>query len=327
MVFARDQCVTFNAVLLMETKDIDSYIDSYLGRFSTNQMIGIPLVIFFISLLILGWSVYAHGSPVELGVEFTGGTVLTVVSESSYKTVQEEFTSRFAETPPYSARDAGGGRVMLQFGPMNEAQQTQLNNYISSTYGKDVALKQMSAVYGENLQRSAVKAVLYAFLGMAVIVFLIFKSPVPSAAVVLSAGSDIIIAATLMDLFGIALSLGTVAALLMLIGYSVDSDILLTTRLLKRRGDTDEKIRAAMKTGLTMTLTTIAAVLVLFVVSTFAGLISSYSRIDIISDISIVLIFGLITDLMNTWMLNTGILKWYLARGTADKKGKRGRKR
>ncbi|MCL7412254.1 MAG: protein translocase subunit SecF [ANME-2 cluster archaeon] len=311
----------------MEIKNIDNYIDVYLERFSTSRMIGIPLVILVVSLLILGWSVYAHGSPVELGVEFTGGTVVTVVSDSSYMAVEEEFTSRFPETPPFSARDAGGGRVMLQFGPMSEARQTQLNDYISSTYGNDVALKHMSAVYGENLQQSAVKAVLYAFLGMAVIVFLIFKSPVPSAAVVLSAGSDIIIAATLMDLFGIALSLGTVAALLMLIGYSVDSDILLTTRLLKRRGDTDEKIRAAMKTGLTMTLTTIAAVFVLFIVSTFAGLFSSFSRIDIISDISVVLLFGLVTDLMNTWMLNTGLLKWYIARGTPDKKGKRGRKR
>lgn len=326
MVCARDRCVTNYAVLLME-KDIDSYIDSYLGRFSTNQMIGIPLVIFVISLLILGFSFYTTGSPVKLGVEFTGGTTVTVVSELSYEAVQQEFTSQFPETPPFSARDAGGGRVKLQFGPMSEAQQTQLNDYISANYGNDVSLKQVSAYIGENLQHSAVKAVIYAFLGMAVIVFFIFKSVVPSAAVVLSAASDIIIAATLMDLFGIALSLGTVAALLMLIGYSVDSDILLTTRLLKRRGDTEEKIRAAMKTGLTMTSTTMAAFFVLFLVSTFAGLISSFSRIDIISDISAVLLFGLVTDLMNTWMLNTGILKWHLARGTPDKKGKRGRKR
>jgi len=311
----------------MKTFDIDNYIDSYLGHFSTKQMIAIPMILLLVSLLILGFSFYTTGSPVELGVEFTGGTTVTVVSEFSYEAVQQEFTSQFPDTPPISARDARGGRVMLKFGPMSDAQQIQLNDYISSTYGKEVYLEEISAEIGENQQHSAVKAVLYAFLGMAVIVFLIFKSVVPSAAVVLSAGSDIIIAATLMDLFGIALSLGTVAALLMLIGYSVDSDILLTTRLLKRRGDTDEKIRAAMKTGLTMTSTTMAAFLVLFLVSTFAGLISSFSRIDIISDISAVLLFGLITDLMNTWMLNTGILKWHLARGTPDKKGKRGRKR
>ncbi len=170
-------------------------------------------------------------------------------------------------------------------------------------------------------------AVILAFFGMATIVCIIFRSLVPSGAVVLSAFSDIVIAATLMNLFGIPLSLGTVAALLMLIGYSVDSDILLTTRLLKRRGDFSEKMHGAMKTGLTMTSTTIAAIAVLFLISTCVGLISSYSKISIISEISIVLLFGLAVDLMNTWMLNSGILKWYIERSTPGKSRKRGRKR
>lgn len=311
----------------MMTMYIEQYIDSYLEKFSTRQMIIIPLVILVISLSVLAWSYLATGSPVELGLEFTGGTIVTVESTSSFEEVQHDLASRFPDNPPLSARDAGGGRVMLQFGPMDQAALMELNEYLSSTYGQDIALRQMSAVYGENLQQSAIKAVLYSFIGMAIVVFIIFKSTVPSGAVVLSAFSDIVIAATLMDLFGIALSLGTVAALLMLIGYSIDSDILLTTRLLKRRGDPDEKIRGAMKTGLTMTTTTLAAIFVLFIISTFAQYVSSFSRIDIISDISVVLLLGLATDLMNTWMLNTGILKWYIGRETPSKKRKRGRKR
>lgn len=311
----------------MKTIDTEHYIKVYLERFSTKQMITIPLVALIFSLIILGWSYYNTGSPVELGVEFTGGTIVTLESPDSYSSVQQEFSSQFPDTPPISARDAGGGRVLLQFGPMDKIQQLELNKYISSNYGNDVALKQMSAIYGKNLQISAIKAVFYAFIGMAIIVFFIFKSIVPSGAVVLSALSDIVIAATLMDLFNISLSLGTVAALLMLIGYSVDSDILLTTRLLKRRGTPEEKLRAAMKTGLTMTSTTLAAIFVMFVVSTFAHFFTSFSRIDIISDISLVLLLGLVTDLMNTWMLNTGILRWYTSRDIPTRKKKRGRKK
>jgi len=121
----------------------------------------------------------------------------------------------------------------------------------------------------------------------------------------------------MMDVFGIVLSLGTVAALLMLIGYSVDTDILLTTRLLKRKGELGDKIKDAMKTGMTMTLTTLAALTALFAVSSGSYLVSTFTRIDIIRDISIVLIFGLIADIINTWMTNVGILKWYL-----EKEGK-----
>jgi len=308
----------------MKNINIEQYIESYLKKVSTTQMIIIPLVLLLLSLIILGWSFISTGSPVELGIEFTGGTTVTVESTLSFEEVQQKFTSQFPDTPPISARDAGGGRVMLKFAPMDEAAQMELNEYLTSNFGKEILLQQISALYGQNLQISAIKAVIYAFLGMAVLVFIIFKSVVPSGAVVLSAFSDIVIAATLMNLFGIALSLGTVAALLMLIGYSIDSDILLTTRLLKRRGKLDDKIKGAMKTGLTMTTTTIAAIFILFLVSTFAQYVSSFSRIDIISDISAVLLLGLATDLMNTWMLNTGILKWYMGREVPIGKKRRG---
>lgn len=311
----------------MKTPDTEHYIEAYLGRFSTKQLIAIPLVVLILSLAVLTWTYYSTGSPVGLGVEFTGGTIVTVQSPYPYDVVQQEFVSRFPDTPPLNARDAGGGRVLLQFGPMDKSQQLALTDYISSHYGQDVSLKQMSAIYSTNLQKSAIQAVFFAFFGMAGVVFFIFRSAVPSGAVVISAFSDIVVAATLMDLFGISLTFGTMAALLMLIGYSVDSDILLTTRLLKRRGTTDEKVRGAMKTGLTMTFTTMAAILVMFIVSTFAHLVTSFSRIDILTDISVVLLLGLVTDLMNTWMLNTGLLKWYLTRGAPARKKKRGRKK
>ncbi len=314
-------------VLLMKKINIEQYIESYLKKVSTAQMIIIPLVLLLISLIILGWSFISTGSPVELGVEFTGGTIVTVESPLSFEEVKQQFTSRFSDTPPISARDYGGGRVMLQFAPMDEAAQMELNKYLTSNYGKEISLGQISAEIGQDLQISAIKAVIYAFIGMAVLVFIIFRSVVPSGAVVLSAFSDIVIAATLMNLFGIALSMGTVAALLMLIGYSIDSDILLTTRLLKRRGKLDDKVKGAMKTGLTMTTTTLAAIFILFLVSTFAQYVSSFSRIDIISDISAVLLLGLATDLMNTWMLNTGILKWYLGREVPIGKKKRGHRK
>ncbi|MCK5217836.1 MAG: protein translocase subunit SecF [Methanosarcinales archaeon] len=305
----------------------DQWIDSYLDKISTKQMLIIPLALLFFSLVILGWTFSTTGSPVELGVEFTGGTIVEVRSTSSYEAVEKEFATHFPATPPINARDGGGGTVKLQFGLMDESQHMEFIDYLKSNYGEDFSLKQMGAVYSENLQKSAIKAVILAFFGMAIIVCIIFRSFVPSAAVVLSAFSDIVIAATLMDLFGIPLSLGTVAALLMLIGYSVDSDILLTTRLLKRRGDLNDKLHGAMKTGLTMTSTTIAAIAVLFLISTCVGLISSYSKISIISEISIVLLFGLAVDLMNTWMLNSGILKWHIERSTPVNSRKRGRKR
>jgi preprotein translocase subunit SecF len=123
--------------------------------------------------------------------------------------------------------------------------------------------------------------------------------------------SDIIIAAGGMSLFGIPLSLASVGALLLLIGYSVDTDILLTTRVLRRReGTVTERAVDAMKTGLTMAVTSISAMATLYIV-----VVLLIPSAEVLADIAAVLIIGLAADVLVTWLMNLGILRWYLERG------------
>ncbi len=133
----------------------------------------------------------------------------------------------------------------------------------------------------------AVIAVIIAFIGMAATVFIIFRNPVPSAAIVMAAFSDIVVAMALMNVFGVELTFGTLAALLMLIGYSVDTDILLTTKVLGERKYIDKKIASCRATGLTMTGAAIVAFIVLYLVSTFAW-VFGMSPIPVLSNISLV---------------------------------------
>jgi preprotein translocase subunit SecF len=150
---------------------------------------------------------------------------------------------------------------------------------------------------------------IFSFIGMAIVIFISFRTFVPSVAVVLSAFADMVMTAAVMNIVGITLTLGTTAALLMLIGYSVDSDILLTNRVLKRQGKLHDKLAGAFHTGIIMTSTTFAAATALFVVSWFGS-------IQILMEISAVLLIGLVADVLNTWLTNAGILKWYaLSRG------------
>ena len=100
------------------------------------------------------------------------------------------------------------------------------------------------------------------------------------------------------------MSTAGIVAFLMLIGYSVDTDVLLTTRVLKRRfeGTIDKQTKSAIKTGLTMTLTTIVSLFVLYL---FAGGTK-------IGETAIVIIIGLIADMPFTWFQNVGILSRYI---------------
>jgi preprotein translocase subunit SecF len=88
-----------------------------------------------------------------------------------------------------------------------------------------------------------------------------------------------------------------------MLGYSIDTDVLLTTKVLKRKeGRVFERIKSSFITGVTITLTTLTA-------SIFAILITNSA---IIREMFIILVIGLSTDLISTYIMNAGILRWYL---------------
>jgi preprotein translocase subunit SecF len=131
------------------------------------------------------------------------------------------------------------------------------------------------------------------------------KGLIPSVAVVTGTFCDITIALGAMGLFGIPLTLPSFAALLMLVGYSLDTDILLTMRMLKRKGDPREKAHDSMKTGLTMSTTGVIAFSSLFALSTI-------THIPTYFEISAVALAGLIGDMFATWGINAVMLLWYV---------------
>lgn len=148
---------------------------------------------------------------------------------------------------------------------------------------------------------NAIKVAVFAAILCTIFVFIFFRTLVPSAAVIIGALADVTIALGAMGLFGIPLTLASFAALLMLLGFSLDTDILLTMRMLKRAGEPRAKAFDAMKTGMTMSITAIFAFLILY-------LVSLYTHISIYSEISAVALAGLFGDLFATWCINAVLL-------------------
>ena len=243
------------------------------------------------------------GLPITPGIEFKGGISVTIVTDET----PAEITSFFSGYPLISVNEGINGGKYLKFGPMSDAEATEFSKKVETRY-TGAKIDQIGSSFGKTLQDQAILALIFSFIGMSIVVFVIFRTVVPSAAVVLSAFADIIMTAAVMNLLGIELSLGTTAALLMLIGYSVDSDILLTSRVLKRKGKFDDKVHGAFRTGIIMTSTTFGAIIAMWIVSWIGG-------IQIIWEIASVLLIGLLFDVMNTWLTNAGIIKWYMTEG------------
>ena len=263
-------------------------------------LIAIPIILALLSLVLIGF----HG--LEQGVDLKGGSQaeLQLLSSVTPTELQNSLDAKL-NTNNIKVTSNGNNKVTVELE----------NNINSSTFtnaldgkAKVISYNEIGPVLSEEAMGQIYIAMLFAFLFMAITVFIVFREPVPSVAIILAALCDILIALGGMSIFKIPLSIASVGALLMLIGYSVDTDILLTTRLLKRReGTVEERAKNAMYTGLTMSFAAIAAMGILFIVT-----IIIMPEATTLSNISAVLVIGLIGDILSTWLMNLGILKTYI---------------
>ena len=263
-------------------------------------LIAIPIILALLSLVLIGF----HG--LEQGVDLKGGSQaeLQLLGSVTPTELQNSLDAKL-NTNNIKVTSNGNNKVTVELE----------NNINSSTFtnaldgkAKVISYNEIGPVLSEEAMGQIYIAMLFAFLFMAITVLIVFREPVPSVAIILAALCDILIALGGMSIFKIPLSIASVGALLMLIGYSVDTDILLTTRLLKRReGTVEERAKNAMYTGLTMSFAAIAAMGILFIVT-----IIIMPEATTLSNISAVLVIGLIGDILSTWLMNLGILKTYI---------------
>ena len=263
-------------------------------------LIAIPIILALLSLVLIGFN------GLEQGVDLKGGSQaeLQLLGSVTPSELEDTLDAKL-NTNNIKVTNNGINKVTVELE----------NNINSSTFtsaingkAKVISYNEIGPVLSEEAMGQIYVAMIFAFLFMAITVFVVFREPVPSVAIILAALCDILIALGGMSIFKIPLSIASVGALLMLIGYSVDTDILLTTRLLKRReGTVEERAKNAMYTGLTMSFAAIAAMGILFVVTKIL-----MPEATTLSNISAVLVIGLIGDILSTWLMNLGILKTYI---------------
>lgn len=261
----------------------------------------ITIAILIIASSFLVYNTITTGSPVKRDIELTGGTLISMTLDK-----QPDINKLSAEIPDATFKTVTGLKTTLLVETDSSTNTTEIIDKLNSLgISGDYDIRQVGPSLGEVFWKQAQIAFIAAFIIMAIVVFLLFRSFAPSMAVILAAITDIVISMFGMEILGIPLSLPTLAAILMLIGYSVDTDIVLTTEMLKRKEDSVEKrIKTAMKTGVTMTACAIAALVAMYFVS----------GSHVLQQMSLVLIVGLLIDLPATWLTNTGILRWYLER-------------
>jgi preprotein translocase subunit SecF len=287
-----------------------------------KNLLIIPIVLLILALMQIGYQVATTGDFMNKGVSLKGGVTVSLSYELMDKTftvndldlyLRELFPSNDISTRTISSAGVPVGLIMeIDILVDDQENLDLLLSKVSERTGipeDQINLEGMGSALGSSFFKSMIIAILIAYVLMGAVVFLYFKTPIPSGAVMLAAFSDMVVTLAIVNLLGIKVSTAGIAAFLLMIGYSVDTDILLSIRVLKQKeGTVMERIYSAVSTGLTMNLTTMIAVTIAMI----------FTQSEVIRQIMIILFIGLIIDIINTWIQNVGILRLYL-----EKKGQK----
>lgn len=288
---------------------ISSKLSSYYFKYYRVLFI-IPFILLLFSAFFIYEAIQSDGTPIYRDISLKGGLSATLVVDSSMSAEEVRSTlqdnSRQYEYDVSRITESGEKIGYIIDTDMEEEEFREVASQIFNEefqFGDNYSSNFISPSLSASFFQQALIALGVSFIFMSTVIFIAFREYVPSFAVILSAFFDVVVTIGMLDAFGITISVAGVGALLMLIGYSIDTDVLLTNRLVKEQGkDYKDKLARAFTTGLLMTSTTLAAGI--------GAIILTNS--EVIQEIALILVIGLLVDFVSTWFQNAGILLWWL---------------
>jgi preprotein translocase subunit SecF len=272
------------------------------------QLLLLPAIILIIAVALVGYQIATTGEFINKGVSLKGGITITVPVDKQVNINEIEVLLRSnfpgSEIDVKSATELGVQHSIIITTDNLGADKTILSLLEQKIPGasKTASTETTGSALGGSFFQETTKAMVFAFVFMGLVVFLSFRTFTPSIMVITCVFADIIETIAAVNFMGIKVSSAGIAAFLMLIGYSVDTDILLTTRVLRgKEGTVFDRTMSAVKTGLMLTATTLIAVTI--------SLVMTHN--DTIREIMLIMLIGLVFDIVNTWITNTALLRYY----------------
>jgi preprotein translocase subunit SecF len=275
----------------------------------------IPIVIFLLAVGQIAYQVAATGSFINKGISLSGGISITIPLDSDIdasairSSLESQFKDHDINVRHLESFGKSSGIVVESDINVNDKETyDSFIKAIGASLGKDLKQGDYNTEFfgsslGNSFFQEAFKAMIVAFIFMSIVVFIMFRNFVPSTAIILCCFCDLMVTVAVVNVLGVRVGTAGIAGFLMLIGYSVDTDILLSSRVLKRtEGSVVDRMYGSMKTGMMLTLTAITVTVIALIFSTS----------EVLTQIMLIVTIGLFADLIFTWIQNAGILKWYM---------------
>ncbi len=279
----------------------------------------LALVFSIAAILVSIFSVVTQG--LNLGIDFTGGTLVEVGYQEPaelQKVRQALADNGFGDA---MAQHFGSSRdVLVRLAPRDDISSAKLSNLAFAAIGNIASKAELRRVefvgpqVGDELTEQGGLAMLYALIGILIYVAMRFEYRFAAGSVI-ALVHDVIITLGVFSLFQIEFDLPVLAAILAVIGYSLNDTIVVYDRIREnfrrmRKGTTEEIINVSLNQTLSRTLvTSLTTLLVLIALFIFGG--------EIIHGFAFALIVGVVIGTYSSvYVASSAVL--YLGISKAD---------
>lgn len=197
-------------------------------------------------IVILGGLVLIMVWGLNLGIDFTGGTVVQIDLGKKFDTAEiRQVTDKY--DPEASITYAGENKTHVQIKTkldLSDQERGKLFDEFREKYrlGEEsfVSIQKIGPVIGEELKRKALISLIVAGIGMLVYITFRFEFKFAFAAI-LAILHDVLVVLTVYALFRIPVNTSFIAAMLTIVGYSINDTIVVFDRVRENIGHVKKK--------------------------------------------------------------------------------------
>jgi len=247
------------------------------------QISAAVILIGIISLLFQG---------LNYGIDFAGGTLIQVDFEQNVSITDIRDVLGEMNLAGSTIQSLSGNEFVIRTDQTALQQREEILETLENRIGAFEVLKveMVGPVIGESLKRLAVFAIIFAFIGIILYITVRFEFKYAITSII-ALGHDVLIALAILSVLQKEISIPIIAAILTIVGYSLNNTIVIFDRLrenlkLKSRPILEETIDLSINQSLTRTVNT--------AITTLLPVLALYFFGGTLSDFAFVLLIGIV---------------------------------
>ena len=263
-----------------------------------KPLIGVSILILVIGIIIL--SIF----KLNLGIDFSSGTRIDLDSDTKLSQTKVERTIKDVGLTPDQIQINGNDnkQATVQFkNDLSKDETLKLNKVINDQYGHKPTVNTVSPMIGQELAKNAMKALIYAAIGIIIYVSLRFEWRMGLSAV-LALLHDVFIIVALFSLLRLEVDITFIAAILTIVGYSINDTIVTFDRVrenlhkikvITEPHQIDDIVNQSIRQTMTRSINTVLTVVVVVIAILIFGASSLFN-------FSLALLIGLLSGVFSS---------------------------